>query len=94
MRGGLFGCCRQQDIIHSAEREAGELQPNTSLFPVLPRRFGGATGGRCAVSVQSDQYPCCCCQDRISRGSEPRDRRIYEEHGGSRDTTAGEAGGG
>lgn len=26
------------------------------------------------VCVQQDQYPCYCCQDRITRGSDPLDR--------------------
>lgn len=35
------------------------------------------------VCVQMDQYPCCCCQDRITRGSDPLDSgRIYEELSG------------
>lgn len=46
------------------------------------------------VCVQQDQYPCCCCQDRITRGSDPLDRgRIYEELSSSPTTTTGGMGG-
>lgn len=42
------------------------------------------------VCMQQDQYPCYCCQDRITRGSDPLDRgRIYEELSGSPTATTG-----
>lgn len=42
------------------------------------------------VHVQQDQYPCCCCQDRITRGSDPLDRRrIHEELSSPQSVTTG-----
>lgn len=49
---------------------------------------GGGGGSCCAAKVTygmwRDQYPCSCCQNRISSGSDSLDgRRIYEELSGS-----------